>query len=76
VVVFQANPDRTRTGTSQHCEYYPKQNKVILNGGVAKVIDSRKGTTVGQQLTYLSDTDETLVEGGKNAPVVSNMMRH
>jgi lipopolysaccharide export system protein LptA len=76
VVVYQANPDRTRTGTSQHCEYYPKQNKVILNGGMAKVVDSRKGTTVGRQLTYLSDTDETIVEGGKNAPVVSDMMRH
>ena len=76
VIVFQANPDRTRTGASQHCEYYPKQNKVILNGGLAKVVDSRKGTTEGRQLTYLSDTDETVVEGGKNAPVVSDMRRH
>ena len=76
VVVFQSNPDRSRTGTAQHCEYYPKENKVVLNGGVAKVVDSRKGTTVGRQLTYFSDTDRTIVEGGKDAPVVSDMFRH
>lgn len=76
VKVVQTMAGRTRTGTSEHCEYYPKQNKVILNGGLAKMADTRKGTTAGQQLTYYSDTDHVIVEGKPQKPVVSDMERH
>ena len=49
----RANDSRAHPhGSSEHCEYYPKENKVILNGGLAKMADTRKGTAVGEQLTY------------------------
>jgi lipopolysaccharide export system protein LptA len=76
VKVIQAGTQRSRTGLAKHCEYYPKENKVVLNGGGAKMLDSRKGTTVGEQLTYWSDSDHVLVEGAPKNPVVSDMNRH
>jgi lipopolysaccharide export system protein LptA len=76
VKVTQAGTGRSRTGLAEHCEYYPKENKVVLNGGGAKMLDSRKGTTVGRQLTYWSDSDHVLVEGGPKSPVMSDMNRH
>jgi lipopolysaccharide export system protein LptA len=71
----QTMAGRTRTGSSEHCEYYPKENKVILNGGLAKMADTRKGTTVGEQLTYYSNTDHVIVEGRPKQPVVTDMNR-
>ena len=56
-------PGRTRTGTSTHCEYWTKENKVVLNGGTAEVADSIKGVSKGQQLTYFSDDDRLVVDG-------------
>jgi lipopolysaccharide export system protein LptA len=73
VVVFNKGADRTRTGTSEHCEYYPKQSKVVLNGGLAKMVDSVKGTTKGRQLTYYSDDDRLIVEGQKNELAFTQM---
>ncbi len=73
VKVVEAMNNRTRTGTSQHCEYYPDENKVILNGGLAKMADSRKGTTMGQQLTYYPDSDRIVVEGLPKKPAISDM---
>jgi lipopolysaccharide export system protein LptA len=55
--------DRNRVGTSEHCEYYTKEDKVILNGGVPELVDSMKGVTRGRQLTYFSDDDRLIVEG-------------
>lgn len=75
VKVTQAGSGRSRTGVAQHCEYYPKENKVVLNGGDAKMLDSRKGTTIGRQLTYWSNSDHVLVEGAPNNPVMSDMNR-
>jgi lipopolysaccharide export system protein LptA len=75
VKVVQTMAGRTRTGSSEHCEYYPKENKVILNGGLAKMADTRKGTTVGEQLTYYSNTDHVIVEGRPKQPVVTDMNR-
>ncbi|MFZ0592537.1 MAG: LptA/OstA family protein [Bryobacteraceae bacterium] len=76
VKVTQAGTGRSRTGLAKHCEYYPKENKVVLNGGGAKMLDTRKGTTIGEQLTYWSDSDHVLVEGLPKQPVVSDMKRH
>lgn len=56
-------PGRTRTGSSDHCEYYAKEDKVVLNGGVPQMIDSYKGVTKGKQLTYYSGDDHLVVEG-------------
>lgn len=75
VKVTQAGAGRSRTGIAQHCEYYPKESKVVLNGGSAKMLDSRKGTTVGEQLTYWSNSDHVLVEGAAKKPVISDMNR-
>lgn len=63
VTIVEVRPDRTRTGTSQHCEYYTKDDKVILNGGAPQMVDSYKGVTKGRQLTYYSDDDHLIVEG-------------
>ena len=75
VVLVDAANGRTKTGTAQHCEYYPKQDKAVLTGGLAKVVDSRKGVTVGTKLTYYSKGDRLLVEGGPKAPVVSDLLK-
>jgi lipopolysaccharide transport protein LptA len=56
-------PGRTRVGNSEHCEYYTKDDKVILNGGSPQMVDSYKGITRGRQLTYFSDDDHLIVDG-------------
>lgn len=69
------SPTRTRTGVAEHCEYYTKDDKVILNGGTPQMHDSLKGITKGRQLTYFSDDDHLIVEGQKNQVAVSQMRK-
>ena len=54
---------RTRTGTSEHGEYFTKDDKVVLTGGAPQFVDSQKGITRGKQLTYFSSDDKLIVEG-------------
>jgi len=75
VVVTDVRPGHTRTGTAPHAEYYADDNKLILNGGKAQMVDSLKGTTRGQELVYFSDDDKLLVKGEKNALVVTHMKK-
>jgi lipopolysaccharide export system protein LptA len=75
VMLVEAADGRTKTGTAQHCEYYPNQDKAVLTGGKPKVVDSRKGVTVGAKLTYYSKGDRLLVEGGPKSPVVSDLLK-
>jgi lipopolysaccharide export system protein LptA len=75
VVVVDADKDRTRTGRSEHCEYYIKLNKVVLNGGSATMVDSLKGLTKGRQLTYYTDDNRVLVEGRKNELAFSKLLK-
>ncbi|MBV9082839.1 MAG: LPS export ABC transporter periplasmic protein LptC, partial [Acidobacteriaceae bacterium] len=70
-----AEDKRTRTGTSEHCEYYTKQNKVILNGGAPQMVDSYKGITKGRQLTYYDDDDRLVVEGEKKQLAYTQMKK-
>jgi lipopolysaccharide export system protein LptA len=75
VTIFElVSPGRTRTGTAEHCEYYAKEDKVVLNGGGPQMIDSYKGVTKGRQLTYYSGDDRLIVEG-ENKQLAYTQMR-
>ncbi|MFL6450832.1 MAG: LptA/OstA family protein [Bryobacteraceae bacterium] len=62
-VVGVVGPNHTRTGTSEHCEYWTNNSKVILSGGSPELKDSYKGITRGRQLTYFGDDDRLIVDG-------------
>ncbi len=74
VVQVMANR-RTRTGTSTHCEYYPKDSKVVLNGGSPQVVDSYKGIIKARQLTYFSDEDRLIAEGQQKELAFTQMKK-
>ncbi|HYP15108.1 MAG TPA: LptA/OstA family protein, partial [Bryobacteraceae bacterium] len=75
VKIVQTTPDRTRTGLSQHAEYFPDDGRVILEGGEPKLLDTVKGETRGVRLTYHSGDDRLFVEGGQQQPVRSRLLR-
>ncbi|MEO8052358.1 MAG: LptA/OstA family protein [Acidobacteriota bacterium] len=68
VKIVSTADKRTRTGTGEHGEYYAAERKVILNGGDALLVDSLKGQTRGNQLTWWSNNDRLLVNGADNRP--------
>jgi lipopolysaccharide export system protein LptA len=59
---------RTRTGTSEHAEYYADEQKVILQKGRPLLVDSVKGNTAAQQLTWWANNDRLVGEGGDSKP--------
>jgi lipopolysaccharide transport protein LptA len=63
VTILQTSPGRTRNGISEHAEYYADEEKIILERGQPKFIDSLQGTTQGQKLTYFVNDDRLLVNG-------------
>ena len=62
---------RTRTGTSDHSEYYASEQKVILVEGDPLMVDSLKGRTRGRQLTWWANNDRLLVDGVESRPADS-----
>ncbi len=66
---------RTRTGTSEHAEYYADEQKVILQKGQPTLVDSVKGTTAGQQLTWWANNDRLLVDGTSDKPAQSTIRK-
>ena len=75
VHVVSTQPDRTRTGTSEHAEYFTADGRVVLTEGNPKVVDSLKGTTRGRQLTWFSQDDRLLVNGVETQPAGSVVLR-
>ncbi|MDQ6760956.1 MAG: LPS export ABC transporter periplasmic protein LptC [Acidobacteriota bacterium] len=76
VEIVQTAPSRrTRTGTSEHAEYYVDEDKLILEGGQPQLVDSRKGTTRGSKLTWFSQDDRLLVVGAEGKPANSKIQR-
>lgn len=76
VEIFQTDSVRSRRGSSEHAEYYVAEERMVLNGGIAQMVDSVKGTTRGRQLTYFSRNDTLQVEGALTQPVVSKIRRN
>ena len=75
VEVHQRAPDRTRDATSEHAEYYVDEDKVILEGGQPRFVDSTRGTTRGEKLTWYSSDDRLLVNGVPQEQVKSVLHR-
>lgn len=75
VEILQTAPARTRTGTSEHAEYYPSEDKIVLRGGAPTLVDSLKGNTHGSQLTYFAGDDRLIVNGAPEQPAQSRLRR-
>jgi lipopolysaccharide export system protein LptA len=67
-IATNIKPARTRTGTSEHAEYYADEQKVILQKSQPLLVDSVKGNATGQQLTWWANNDRLLVEGEASKP--------
>jgi lipopolysaccharide export system protein LptA len=66
---------RTRTGVSEHAEYYADDEKVILNGGQPQLVDNVKGQTRGKQLTWFANDDRLIVDGADRANPAKSAIR-
>jgi lipopolysaccharide export system protein LptA len=75
VEVHEKAFDRTRDGWSDHAEYYVDEDKVILEGGDPRFLDSMRGTTLGKKMTWYSSDDRFVVDGIAQQPVKSVMHR-
>ncbi len=67
--------NRTRTGTSDHAEYYADDGKVILQGGEPLLVDSVKGRTRGKQLTWYANDDRLLIDGADKDHLAKSTVR-
>lgn len=75
VKVVQTSPARTRTGESEHAEYYPADGKTVLSEGNPVFTDSVKGATRGRRITYYTKNDRFEVDGEQGKPVESKILR-
>jgi lipopolysaccharide export system protein LptA len=76
VQIMQQSKGVTYNGTAEHTEYYTDEAKVILTGGLPKMVDSRGNSTVGPGgLTYFPDDDRLLVNGSQGQPANSRLQR-
>ena len=75
VEIQQTSPTRTRTGTSEHAEYYTAEDKIVLRGGAPGLVDSLKGNTHGAELTYFAGDDRLIVNGALEQPAQSRIRR-
>ena len=75
VQIVQTGPIRTRTGASDHAEYYTNEEKIVLRGGDPTMNDSLRGNTRGAELTYYSNDDRLLVKGSDGKPAISHIRR-
>ena len=76
VDILQQSKGVTYHGTSEHSEYYTEEAKVILTGGMPKMVDSRGNSTVGPGgLTYFPNDDRLLVNGSQGQPANSRLQR-
>jgi lipopolysaccharide export system protein LptA len=62
---------KTRTGTSEHGEYYADEGKVFLSGGRPILVDSKDGKIEGEDLTWWANDDRLLSKGLPTSPVKS-----
>lgn len=75
VQIHQTSAGRVRDASSEHAEYYVDEDKVVLTGGHPEFVDTLRGKTKGEKLTWFSKDDRLLVNGVETAPVKSLLHR-
>lgn len=75
VRILETRAARQRRGSADQADYWPDEDKVVLNGSPAEFRDSVKGVTRGQRLIYYSKEDRLLVEGAAAQPAESRIRR-
>ena len=77
VEIVETGADRTRTGTSDHAEYFtdPANERIVLRGGRPQMVDSKKGFTRGAELTYFVNDGRLLVSGSAQQPATGHLRR-
>jgi lipopolysaccharide export system protein LptA len=80
VEIFSRAKDRTRTGTGEHGEYYPSDQKIVMKGPWVKMVEQmfgapRASTSEGTELTYWANDARLLVTGEPKKPADSHIIR-
>jgi lipopolysaccharide export system protein LptA len=75
VEIIQVAPDRTRTGTAEHAEYFTADQKVILRGGHPQMLDSLGGSQNAPELIYTADDGSLQSNGTVSDPAKSRIVR-
>jgi lipopolysaccharide export system protein LptA len=75
VEIIEDTPQHQRKGTGEHSEYYTADERILLRGGEPELVDNKKGTTRGAELTYFTNDDRLLVTGEVKKPVKSVIHR-
>jgi lipopolysaccharide export system protein LptA len=75
VEILRSQPDRTVRCSSEHAEYFTGDERIVLKGGRPLLVDSRRGSTRGQELTYFVSNDKLLVNGSEQQPVGTRLHR-
>ncbi len=80
VEIFSQAKDRTRTGTGEHAEYYPDEQKVILRGPWVKMVqqmfnEPRPTTSEGTEMTWWANDARLDVIGAPDKPAATRIIR-
>ena len=75
VNIVDITPQRKRVGTGFHAEYYTADERVILRGADATLLDSVKGTSQGAELTYFTNEDKLVVSSAPQKQVKTKLRK-
>lgn len=75
VSVLEKGPKAAKSGSAEHGEYYPDEERMVLTGGNPLVADKRRGTTRGAVITWLVREDRLIVDNTGSGPAVSRIIK-
>ena len=53
-----------RRGVGNRADYFTREGKIVMTGGPPSLYEATKGFTTGRSLTFFTDDDSLLVDGG------------
>jgi lipopolysaccharide export system protein LptA len=73
VKIVERTANRSRTGASEHAEYYLDEERVVLNGGNPVITDSQRGLSRGRLITWFARQDRLIVDNTGGGPSVTRI---